>query len=99
MNDSMKNDYLDEGERDLDEALRSVDVHALPTPDAETQAMFQEAAAHAMQQEARVNLHINTLELTKIKQQAANEGLKYQSFMQNVLHKYMTGQLVEVPVG
>ena len=99
MNDSMKNTYLDEEERDLDEALRSIDVHALSTPDAETQAMFQEAAAHSMQQEARVNLHINALELTKIKQQAANEGLKYQSFMQNVLHKYITGQLIEAPIG
>ena len=99
MNDSMKNDYLDEEERDLDEALRSIDVHALPTPDAETQAMFQEAAAHFVQQEAKVNLRINALELTKIKQQAANEGLKYQLFIQNVLHKYITGQLIEVPVG
>ncbi len=96
MSNSMRNNYLDEEERDLDEALRSVDVHTLPTPDKETQAMFQEAAANFMQQESRVHLHINALELTKIKEQAAREGLKYQLFIQNILHKYITGQLVDV---
>lgn len=95
----MKNNYLDEEERDLDEALRSIDADALPVPDEKTQIMFQKTAAHSVQQEARVNLRINALELSKIKQQAANEGLKYQSFIQNVLHKYITGQLVEMPVG
>ncbi len=47
--------YLDEEERDLDKALHSIDVQALPTPDAETQTMLKEAAAHFAKQKERGN--------------------------------------------
>ena len=33
--------------------------------------------------------------IEKIKEQAALAGLKYQTFIKSVLHKYITGQLVE----
>ena len=42
-----------------------------------------------------MNIRIDPVELGKIKEQAAKEGLKYQSFIKSILHKYITGQLVE----
>ncbi len=45
--------------------------------------------------ETKMNIRISEDELEKIKQRAEHEGLKYQTFIKSVLHKYITGQLVE----
>lgn len=42
-----------------------------------------------------MNIRIDPFELTKIKTMAQKSGLKYQSFIKSILHKYITGQLVE----
>jgi predicted DNA binding CopG/RHH family protein len=41
-----------------------------------------------------MNIRINPYELKKIKEQAEKEGLKYQTFIKSIIHKYITGQLV-----
>ena len=42
-----------------------------------------------------MNIRISSSELEKIKAVALQEGLKYQTFIKSVLHKYITGQLIE----
>jgi predicted DNA binding CopG/RHH family protein len=42
-----------------------------------------------------MNIRISSSELEKIKEIALKEGLKYQTFIKSVLHKYITGQLIE----
>jgi predicted DNA binding CopG/RHH family protein len=42
-----------------------------------------------------MNIRIDAAELEKIKRQAEKEGLRYQTLIKSVLHKYITGQLVE----
>ena len=42
-----------------------------------------------------MNIRIDPLELEAIKKYAEREGLKYQTFVKSILHKYITGQLVE----
>ncbi|RLD11984.1 MAG: antitoxin [Chlamydiae bacterium] len=95
MINSNKNKYLDEEERNLAKALNNLDVTKLPTPDKKTQKMFKNAATKFVKQEAKMNIRINPLELEKIKKHAAIEGLKYQTFVKSILHKYLTGQLTE----
>jgi predicted DNA binding CopG/RHH family protein len=46
-----------------------------------------------------MNIRIDPLELDEIKKRAAVEGLKYQSLVKSVLHKYVTGQLIERKAG
>ena len=48
-----------------------------------------------MKTNTKMNIRIDPFELEKIKEQAALAGLKYQTFIKSVLHKYITGQLVE----
>ena len=43
----------------------------------------------------KMNIRIDPYELEKIKEIADNEGLKYQTFVKSIIHKYITGQLVE----
>ena len=81
--------YIDEEEKDLIESLNAINVNDIPDPDENTQNKFKEAATLYMK------IRINPLELERIKQRANVEGLKYQAFVKSVLHKYLTGQLVE----
>lgn len=90
-----KSKYLDEEERDLDKALQSVDVEKLPKIKKETQAKFKSAAKEFVKNQTKMNIRIDPLQLKEIKKRASREGLKYQSFVKSVLHKYVTGQLIE----
>ena len=90
---------LDDEENDLIEALDSIDIKKQPNPDKKTQKIFKDAASNFIKQQSKMNIRINPLELDKIKKRAAVEGLKYQSFIKSILHKYITGQLVERKAG
>ena len=87
--------YLDKEEKDLDKALCSIDMDAQPSPTQEIQQLFKEAAVNFVKQDVKMNIRINSSELEKIKKQAEREGLKYQSFIKSILHRYITGQLVD----
>jgi len=86
---------LDQEERDLKEALDRVDVKNLKNPSTATQEMFKNAAKNYARKDAKMNIRIDPLELEVIKRHAEEEGLKYQPFVRSVLHKYITGRLVE----
>ena len=53
------------------------------------------AKDYVKKHQTKMNIRISEDELEKIKQRAEHEGLKYQTFIKSILHKYMTGQLVE----
>ena len=88
-------EYIDEEEQDLVESIESVDVNKLAPPSKGRQKDIRKAAHEFVRQEAKMNIRIDPIELEKIKEHAAIEGLKYQTFIKSVLHKYITGQLVE----
>ena len=67
----------------------------LKRPDEEEQKKMKEAAKAFIKKETKMNIRIDPEELGKIKEYAAREGLRYQTFIKSVLHKYITGQLVE----
>jgi predicted DNA binding CopG/RHH family protein len=52
-------------------------------------------AAGSLGKDKRVNIRISSLDLEGIQAQAAQEGLPYQTLMSSVLHKYVTGRLVD----
>ena len=85
---------LDQEERDLEEALNTLDLGTIEKPSEARQLALKKAAAN-FSKNAKMNIRINEAELEAIKQKAAEEGLKYQPFVRSVLHKYVTGQLVE----
>jgi predicted DNA binding CopG/RHH family protein len=45
--------------------------------------------------EARVNIRMTEHELSLVKSAAEREGMPYQTLMSSILHKYLTGQLVD----
>jgi predicted DNA binding CopG/RHH family protein len=43
----------------------------------------------------RVNIRLSTVDLEGMQRRAIEEGIPYQTLMASVLHKYVTGRLVE----
>ena len=87
--------YLDEEEKEMFESLKSIDLIKIERPSADDQKLYKTAAKNYIKKETKMNIRIDEFELNKIKEFANNEGLKYQTFVKSVLHKYITGQLIE----
>ena len=58
-------------------------------------ARYRELAAETLRKSRRVNIRISAMDLEGIQAKAAAEGLPYQTLMASVLHKYVSGRLVD----
>jgi predicted DNA binding CopG/RHH family protein len=87
---------MDEEERELIESIEETPVDQLRNTRPEVKKEIEKAAKEVRRaRETKMNIRIDREELQRIKQQASREGLKYQSFVKSIIHKYITGQLVE----
>ena len=62
-------------------------------------ARFTAIASASLAKNKRVNIRISSRDLDDIQAKAAEEAIPYQTLMTSVLHKYVTGRLVEPPPG
>ena len=60
-------------------------------------AKFKAAATATFIKERRVNIRLSTPDLMDIQARALEEGLPYQTLIASVLHKFVSGRLVEQP--
>jgi predicted DNA binding CopG/RHH family protein len=86
---------LDQEEQDLLEALEQLDAQALPPVSPEQQQLFREAAASFVSKETNLSISMDALEMEELRKRAASRGIICQSFVKDILHKYLTGQLLE----
>ena len=93
--DRYKTKYLDDEEKELIETINRLDTKTLPRPSNKEQKLFKEVAKNFIKKETKMNIRIDPFELNKIKERAKKEGLKYSALVKSVIHKYITGQLVE----
>ena len=56
---------------------------------------YQEYAEAALRKDRRVNIRISEKDLSAIQKRAVEEGLPYQTLIASLLHKYVSGRLVE----
>ena len=91
----MSETYLDDEEKDLIETYNSIPISENHKPTQVQQAKFKQAAKSFLKQEKKMNIRIDEQELERIKEFANREGLRYQTFIKSVIHRYITGQLVE----
>ncbi len=92
---SNKIKYIDKEEQELIESYKNIDAKNIKKPTKKEQESLKKAANKFLKKETKMNIRIDPYELDKIKEYADNEGLKYQSFIKSIIHKYLTGQLVE----
>jgi predicted DNA binding CopG/RHH family protein len=56
---------------------------------------FKAAARATAIKDRRVNIRLSSIDLSDIQVKALSEGVPYQTLMASVLHKYVSGRLVE----
>jgi predicted DNA binding CopG/RHH family protein len=56
---------------------------------------FRSAARATLVKNRRVNIRLSSVDLMDIQARAAEEGVPYQTLIASVLHKYVSGRLVE----
>jgi predicted DNA binding CopG/RHH family protein len=87
--------YIDREEKALMKDIGKIDVRKLARPTKKLQGQLKRSARRHMEKELKMNIRMDPYELGKIKEKAEMEGLKYQTLVKSVLHKYITGQLIE----
>jgi len=87
--------YIDSEEKDILKSIENIDLKSISKPSKEEQTEIKKAAKEYLKKETKMNIRIDQYELNRIKEEAAREGLKYQTFIKSILHKYLSGQLVE----
>ncbi len=58
-------------------------------------ARFRTAAEATLLKDKRVNIRLSSRDLEGLQAKAAEEGVPYQTLMASVLHKFVSGRLVE----
>ena len=91
----MKTKYLNNEEKELMDSLDEIDLLQIKNDKENSKLLKKSAKAFVKKEETKMNIRISSSELEKIKAIALQEGLKYQTFIKSVLHKYITGQLIE----
>lgn len=88
--------YMDEEEKELIDSIENTPIDQFNAGSQDVRKRIEhEAREYQRTREPKMNIRINQAELDRIKERAEREGLRYQTFVKSVLHKYLTGQLVE----
>lgn len=59
-------------------------------------AELMKYARSTLKKDKRLNIRISERDLTELQRKAVNEGLPYQTYVSSVIHKFISGQLVEI---
>jgi len=70
-------------------------VNSSPPPSKTELAKFKAAATATFLKEKRINIRLSTPDLMDIQARALEEGMPYQTLIASVLHKFVSGRLVE----
>ncbi|MDF2939694.1 MAG: hypothetical protein K0R66_336 [Gammaproteobacteria bacterium] len=85
---------LDKEELEIEKAFEKGEYKSVKNLDKEI-ARFQKLAKAHGNKVKRVNLRMTSWDYEKAQEKALMEGLPYQTFLASVLHKYLSGQLIE----
>lgn len=58
---------------------------------------YASSAAATLIKDKRINIRLSSRDLEDVQTRAAEEGMPYQTLIASVLHKYVSGRLVEAP--
>lgn len=85
---------LDNEERELLESIESGEWESVPNLEEELRRN-RDYARNTLKKDRRVNIRISSRDLEDIQTRAVEDGIPYQTLMASVLHKYVSGRLIE----
>ena len=88
------NGHMDAEERDILDRFEKDELR--PAPGAELEmAAARELARNTFSKTKRVNLRVTERDFSLAHARAREEGISYQTLLSSVIHKYLSGRLVE----
>ena len=87
---------LDQYEEDILDAYEKGQLISTAPSKAEMDG-FKAAAQSTFLKDRRVNIRLSSPDLMDIQARALEDGVPYQTLIASVLHKYVSGRLVETP--
>jgi predicted DNA binding CopG/RHH family protein len=85
---------LDAEERELLDSVEKEEWQSVADFESEAE-QYQAYAKATFRKDKRINIRISERDLIKLQQKALAEGLPYQTLIASILHKYVSGRLVE----
>jgi predicted DNA binding CopG/RHH family protein len=85
---------LDREEANLLDSYEAGEWRSVEGWEAEAET-YREVARTTFRKDKRVNIRISSKDLEGIQKRALEEGIPYQTLIASVLHKYVSGRLIE----
>jgi predicted DNA binding CopG/RHH family protein len=86
--------YVDEEERELSQSLERGEWQSADDFE-HAKAEARRYAEATLRKDRRMNVRMSERDLRNLKVRAAEEGVQYQTLVTMILHKYISGDLVE----
>ena len=87
---------LNKDEQDILDSFEREEWKSVPNLKAEIKK-HQEYARKTLKKDKRVNIRISSKVLEELQAIAIEDGMPYQTLISSILHRYITGRLVEKP--
>jgi len=88
---------LDKEEKDIIESYERDEWKSVKNLESEIKR-YQSYASATLKKDRRVNIRISGKDLEAIKKKALEDGIPYQTLISSILHKYVSGRLIEKKV-
>ena len=85
---------LDHKEKEILHSVERGEWESVPRIGSERKR-FQKYAEGTFKKDRRINIRISSKDLHAIQKRALEEGIPYQTLISSLLHKYISGRLVE----
>ena len=85
---------LDEEEKEVLAAYEAGQFKPVPNQ-AQLKKKYAEYAHNTLRKDKRVNIRLSGNDLEHLQNMAVQEGLPYQTLIASLIHKYVTGRIVE----
>ena len=90
----MKAIPLDDEERKLLDSYDRGEWKSVQNPEQEIRRL-QQHAKNTLQKDTRINIRMSSKDLDQVQVIAAQEGIPYQTLISSIIHKYVSGYLIE----
>ncbi|MBE9546660.1 MAG: antitoxin [Proteobacteria bacterium] len=87
---------LDKEERDILESFERGEWKSVPNMKEEIKK-HQAYAQNTLKKDKRVNIRMSSKDLEELRTIAIEDGIPYQTLMSSILHRYVTGRLIDKP--
>lgn len=84
---------LDQEEKEILESFEKDEWQSVGDPSRLSE--LRRYARATLAKDKKVTLRLSSIDLDAIQTKAVEEGIPYQTFISSILHKYITGRLIE----